>query len=107
MAVDEMAHSIFRFDPKSLEVNHIMPVVDEVIESISFDYLGNNLYKSNAMYKKIEVQSLNTGEKTEFSYPESPFDIIVIPEEGYVLIGFFFNFYFSRNIVFFSLSLSF
>ncbi|XP_058806257.1 vitellogenin receptor-like [Phymastichus coffea] len=88
IAADEMAHSIFRYDPQSSTVNHIMPIVDEVIESIAFDYLGNNLYKSNAMYRKIEVQSLNTGEKTEFSYPESPYDIVVIPEDGAMFMVF-------------------
>ena len=77
-----MNKSIFRFNPHSGTINHIIPIVNEVVESMAFDYLGNNLYKSNTVYKKIEVHSLTTGEKTEFSFTESPYDIAVVPEEG-------------------------
>lgn len=77
-----MNKNIFRYDTHTGLVNHVIPIVNEIVESIAFDHLGNNLYKSNTIQKKIDVHSLTTGEKTEFSYTENPYDLIVAPEEG-------------------------
>ncbi|XP_014221207.1 vitellogenin receptor-like isoform X1 [Trichogramma pretiosum] len=89
IAADEMSYkSIFRFNPRTGLVNHIIPIVNEVVESIGFDHLGNNLYKSNTVHKKVEVYSLTTGEKTEFSYTENPYALLLIPEEGTMFVVF-------------------
>lgn len=84
--MDEVSKSIFRFNTQNSAVNYIIPVVNEWIECIAFDYFGNNLYKSDPVHKKIDVHSLTTGEKTEFSFTSSPYDLVVVPEEGYVIL---------------------
>ncbi|XP_031780788.1 vitellogenin receptor isoform X1 [Nasonia vitripennis] len=88
IAADDINKSIFRFNPRTNAINHIIPIVNEIVESMAFDYFGNNLYKSNTIHKKIEVHSLTTGEKTEFSYTENPYDIALVPEEGVMFVAF-------------------
>lgn len=77
-----MNKSIFRFDPHTGRINHMFSMGEETVESMSFDHLGNNLYKSNPSKKKIEVHSVTTGEMTEFYYTEKPYALLVVPEEG-------------------------
>ncbi|KAJ8672687.1 hypothetical protein QAD02_003947, partial [Eretmocerus hayati] len=88
IAADEMSKSIFRVNPHTSAINHIIPIVNEIVESIAFDYFGNNLYKSNTLEKKIEIHSFTTGEKTEFIYPDNPYDLVLVPQEGIMFVVF-------------------
>lgn len=90
IAVDNVNRSVFRFNTYTNAVNSaipsIIPIVNESIESIAFDYFGKNLYISDSDHKKIDVYSLTTSEKAEFPFTSSPRDLIVVPEEGFVTI---------------------
>nr|CAD7434279.1 unnamed protein product [Timema monikensis] len=68
----------------------ITPLVTENlgnVESLAFDYLGNNLYWCDTKMKTVEVLSLNTGHRTVLLKPSGdvvPTDVALIPELGVV-----------------------
>lgn len=55
---------------------------NEILGGMAFDHIGNNLYLSNIVDKTIEVYSFTTAAKTIFYFEDSPYDIVVVPEEG-------------------------
>lgn len=63
-------------------MKNILPIEDKVLDGMDFDYMGNNLYLSDAKHKTIEVYSMNKLEKTIFYFQEEPHDIALAPEEG-------------------------
>ncbi|XP_014204223.1 vitellogenin receptor [Copidosoma floridanum] len=88
IAINEINQSIFRYNPHSGTVSHIELSVNGIIGSIAFDHLGNNIYLSNTFHKKIEVYSLTTGQRTEFSYTQKPYSLTLIPEDGIMFVVF-------------------
>jgi len=74
------------YDPANSEKG-IYPFVHldtkDVITGMAHDYIGNNLYISYAMSKTIEVINLKSLNKTVFNFNEEPYNILLVPEEGY------------------------
>nr|CAD7447975.1 unnamed protein product [Timema bartmani] len=71
----------------------ITPLVTENlgnVESLAFDYLGNNLYWCDTKMKTVEVLSLNTGHRTVLLKPSGdviPTDVALIPELGVMFVA--------------------
>ena len=79
---DDINKSIFRLDSKTQQIKSISKLNDKHISDMSFDYFGNNIYKTISNEKKIEIFNLNTNSITEIYYDEKPYDIVLLPEEG-------------------------
>lgn len=83
LASDQFKNSIFRYDPINGSVKDIVYIPNEILGGMEFDHFGNNLYLSNIGEETIEVHSLTTAAKTIFYFGEQPYDIVLVPEEGY------------------------
>ncbi|XP_025075482.1 LOW QUALITY PROTEIN: vitellogenin receptor [Pogonomyrmex barbatus] len=79
--------NVTRYDPSN-EIFETPFTIHAIIEAIAFDHIGNNLYLSNALEKSIEVHSMTTMQKTVLYFQESPYEIMLVPEESKMFVSF-------------------
>lgn len=83
LASDGLTDYIFRYNPISREITNLIPMTIESLKGMAFDHIGNNLYLTNIEQNTIEVHSLTTMAEKIFYIEEQPYDIALVPEEGY------------------------
>lgn len=66
----------------------ITSIANKEVAGMDFDYIGNNIYLSDAKHKTIEVHNLNTNMKTVLYFVEEPHAIALVPEEGIMFVVF-------------------
>lgn len=83
LASDKRTNYIIRYDPNNGVIKQLIPFENKILGGMAFDYIGNNLYLSNNKDKTVEIYSLTTMSKTVFYFKDQPYNIALIPEEGY------------------------
>ncbi|XP_011705926.1 PREDICTED: vitellogenin receptor-like, partial [Wasmannia auropunctata] len=89
---------LVRYDPVGNNFRKIMSIDSTNFQGIAFDYIGNNLYMTNAHNNTIMVRNMKTEAMTEFYFKDlTPQYVTLVPEESKMYVVFQRNYHFSTN----------